>query len=76
MKNNIKLYFRYALISAVWNAALLDARNSHTDRLSQRFVFVCPEARAQLRLNTLFQILLYEIDVNTVSYVFRAGQNT
>ncbi len=27
-------YFRYALIYTVWNAVILDARNSHTDRLS------------------------------------------
>ncbi len=27
-------YFRYAFIYTVWNAVLLDAKNSHTDRLS------------------------------------------
>ncbi len=30
---------------------VLDAQNSCTDRLSQCFVFVCPEARSRLRLN-------------------------
>ncbi len=33
-------YFRYALIYTVWNAVLLDARNSCTDRLS-RALCVC-----------------------------------
>ncbi len=42
----------------------------------ERFVFVRPEARLRLRLNALaFRIVLYETNVNTVSYVFRAGQN-
>ncbi len=45
--------FRYAFIYTVWNAVLLDARNSRTDRLSHGFVFVCPEARLRLRLNAL-----------------------
>ncbi len=70
-------YFRYAFISAVWNAVLLDARNSHTDRLSCALC-VClswSSIAAAVKCHLHFRILLYKIDVHTVSYVFRAGQN-
>ncbi len=36
----LQICLRYALIYSVWNAVLLDARNSHTDRLS-RELCVC-----------------------------------
>ncbi len=35
-----RVFFRYAFIYAVWNAVLLDARNSRTNRLS-RVLCVC-----------------------------------
>ncbi len=35
-----RVFFRYAFIYAVWNAVLLDARNSRTNRLS-RALCVC-----------------------------------
>ncbi len=52
---------------------ILDARSLRSNRRSRALYVLSWSSR--LRLHLHLWILLYEIDVNTVSYVFRAGQN-
>ncbi len=48
-------YFRYAFIYAVWNAVLLDVRNSRTDRLSHVLCVVVLKLAAEVKCTCIFE---------------------